>query len=306
VSRFTGIFTPLVSPIHPDGEPDIESLRRLVDYQVDGGVSGFWAMGTSSEFAAFDAAERAAMTATVVEAGRGLPVIVNISDASSRRAIEHARAAAAAGAHAVAATPPYYYPHSQDEVLRHYHILRDAVDLPLFVYNIPQTVRVRVELSTLTSLIDAGIVAGMKDSQNDLEYMRQVAMHVQDTRATFALFAGTRYLIDAAVLVGASGAIPSIANAFPRLCVEAFDRASAGDFNAAAACCRRLAGLENITSVVGGGSRNAAVLGLIKALLTGGSVIASPHLTAPFRTLNETEVEAAVSRARAREGAGIA
>jgi hypothetical protein len=45
---------------------------------------------------------------------------------------------------------------------------------------------------------------------------------------------------------------------------------------------------------------------LIKALLTGGSVIASPHLTAPFRTLNETEVEAAVSRARAREGAGIA
>jgi 4-hydroxy-tetrahydrodipicolinate synthase len=306
VSRFKGIFTPLVSPIHPGGEPDIDSLARLVRYQADGGVSGFWAMGTSSEFAAFDAAERTDMTAAVVESAPDLPVIANISDASTRRAIELARGAVVAGAHAIAATPPYYYAHSQDEVLRHYRLLRDAVDLPLFVYNIPQTVRVRVELPTLFALIDEGAVRGMKDSQNDLEYMRQVAIHAESIGADFALFAGTRYLIDAAVLVGATGAIPSIANAFPHLCVEAYDRAAAGDFSSAAARCRRLAELENITSVVRGGSRNAAVLGLIKALLSGSAVIASPDLTDPFRTLSETEVGEALARAEALEGAGIA
>lgn len=306
VSRFRGIFTPLVSPIHPDGTPDIESLGRLVRFQVNGGVSGFWAMGTSSEFAAFDAAERAAMTAVVVENAPDLPVIANISDASTRRAIEHARAAAVAGAVAIAATPPYYYPHSQDEVLRHYRLLRDTVALPLFVYNIPQTVRVRVELPTLFALIEEGTVAGMKDSQNDLEYMRQVAIHVDGNGSDFSLFAGTRYLIDAAVLVGAAGAIPSISNAFPRLCVEAYDRAATGDFSSAAARCRRLAELENIASVVGGRSRNAAVLGLIKALLSGSSVIATPDLTDPFRTLSETEIAEALAAADALEGAGIA
>lgn len=305
MSRFKGIFTPLVSPIHPSGEPDLDSLRRLVVMQIEAGVSGLWAMGTSSEFASFDAQERAEMVSLVVEAGAGRPVIANVSDASTRRAVAHARAAAGAGATAVAATPPYYYPHSQDEVLEHFRSLRDAIDLPLFVYNIPQTVRVRVELPTLFTLIDEGVAAGMKDSQNDLEYMRQVAMRVEETRADFALFAGTRYLIDAAVLVGAVGAIPSIANAFPALCVEAFSRAAAGDFTGAAAVCRRLAALENVAGAVTGGSRNAALLGTIKAVLSGDLVVDFPGLTEPLRNLNPAEIAAVRERIAALEGAGV-
>lgn len=291
MKRFAGIFTPLVSPIQPSGEPDLASLRQLVSVQTHAGIHGFWAMGTSSEFAAFTASERAAMTAAIVDAAPGQPVIANISDASTRLAIQHARAAASAGAQAVAATAPYYFPHSQDEVLSHFRSLRDAVDLPLFVYNIPQTVRVRVELPTLFELMREGTVVGMKDSQNDLEYMRQVSMRAAEMGNDFALFAGTRYLIDAAILVGASGAIPSIANAFPRLCVEAFDRAVSGDFSGSAAVCVRLAALENVASLVVSGSRNAAVLGLVKAVLSGDSVIDSAALTAPLRDVTTAEVE---------------
>lgn len=289
MTEFRGIFTPLISPVGPSGEPDVASLRRLVSVQVNAGVHGFWAMGTSSEFAAFDTAERAAMTEAVVEGAAGRSVIANISDASTRRAIQHAREAARVGADAVAATPPYYFPHTQDEVLAHFRALRDAIDLPLFVYNIPQTVRVRVELPTLMELMLDGTVAGMKDSQNDLEYMRQVAMRAARAGLQFALFAGTRYLIDAAILVGASGAIPSIANAFPRLCVEAYERAASGDFPGSAALCVRLAALENLAGVASDGSRNAAVLGLIKAVLSGESVIESSALTAPLRDLSEAE-----------------
>lgn len=302
MTQFSGIFTPLISPIRPSGEPDIESLERLVAFQLDAGVHGFWAMGTSSEFAAFDQAERAAMTQAVVEGAAGRPVIANISDASTRRAIQHAWAAANAGAAAVAATPPYYFPHSQDEVLTHFRALRDAIDLPLFVYNIPQTVRVRVELSTLLELMREGTVVGMKDSQNDLEYMRQVAMRATDIGAEFALFAGTRYLIDAAILVGASGAIPSIANAFPRLCVEAYERAASGDFRGSAALCAQLAALENLAGLVSGGSRNAAVLGLVKAVLSGESVIASAALTAPLRDLSDAESQEIRRQVMALEG----
>lgn len=303
MTRFSGIFTPLISPIRPSGEPDLASLRRLVSVQADAGVRGFWAMGTSSEFASFDVAERAAMVAAVVDGAAGRPVIANVSDASTRLAIRHARAAASAGADAVAATPPYYFPHSQDEVLDHFHALGDAVDLPLFVYNIPQTVRVRVELSTVLALMRDGTAAGMKDSQNDLEYMRQVAMGAAAENLEFALFAGTRYLIDAAVLVGAAGAIPSIANAFPRLCVEAYDRAASGDFVGSSGLCVRLAALENVAGIVEAGSRNAAMLGMIKAVLCGDSVIDTAALTAPLRHLTDAEVEEIHRRVAALEGA---
>jgi 4-hydroxy-tetrahydrodipicolinate synthase len=290
MAAFEGIFTPLVTPVDAQGEPDLVSLRNLVAFQADGGVHGLWAMGTSSEFAAFDARERSAIIEAIVDAAQVLPVIANVSDASTRRAIEHARNAGSAGAAAIAATPPYYFPHSQDEVLAHFRAIGDAIDRPLFVYNIPQTVRVRVELPTLFTLIADGVVAGMKDSQNDLEYVRQVAMHVERESRSFALFAGTRYLIDAAILVGAVGAIPSIANAFPRLCVEAYERASEGDYSASAAVCVRLATLENLAGQVRLGSRNAAVLGFIKAMLAGDSVIASPALTGPLRDLDELEI----------------
>lgn len=301
MSQFTGIFTPLISPVGNHGGPDMASLRRLVSFQADAGVHGFWTMGTSSEFTAFDVAERASMVETVVEAAAGRPVIANVSDASTRQAVRHARAAASAGAWAVAATPPYYFPHSQDEVAAHFRVLRDAVDVPLFVYNIPQTVRVRVELRTLFALMSDATVAGMKDSQNDLEYMRQVAMRSSELGLDFALFAGTRYLIDAAILVGAAGAIPSIANAFPGLCVDAYGRARAGDFAGAASVCRRLASLENVADLVQSGSRNAAILGLIKALLSGDRVIRSSLLTEPLHDLSDRDLERIRERVAALE-----
>jgi 4-hydroxy-tetrahydrodipicolinate synthase len=288
-ARFRGIFTPLITPLEEDASPDLASVRRLVDFQIDHGVHGLWVMGTSSEFAAFSAAERAAVVEAAIAAAQGrVPVIVNISDAGTRLAIAHGRHALAAGADAVAATPPYYYPHSQDEVLAHYRAMRDALPLPLFIYNIPQTVRVKVELPTARTLASEGTAAGIKDSQNDLEWFRQLAMHAHVNHLDFALFAGTRHLIDAAILAGGDGAIPSIANAFPALCVEVYQHAAAGEFDLAARAESDIIAIEALNAR-SGGSRNAATLGLLKTILQQRGIIARPDLTAPLRSLSAEE-----------------
>jgi 4-hydroxy-tetrahydrodipicolinate synthase len=289
-SRYRGIFTPLVTPIELDERPDLRSLAKLVEYQISNGVHGLWAMGTSSEFASFDEHERSAVIETVVESVAGrLPVIANVSDASTRGAIRHALCAQSAGADAIAATPPYYYPHTQDELLAHYRTIRDAVDLPLFIYNIPQTVRVRVEQTTARTLADDGCVSGIKDSQNDLEWFRQLVLFVRTRNLPFRLFAGTRFLIDIALQVGADGAIPSIANAFPRLCVEVYEAVTTGDSDRASSIEARIMEIEALTGQVSGGSRNAAILGLIKTVLASNGIIESPSLTSPLRNLTQDE-----------------
>jgi 4-hydroxy-tetrahydrodipicolinate synthase len=292
--RFHGIFTPLVTPITGDESPDLTSLGRLVDFQLENGVHGLWVMGTSGEFASFDEDERAAVVETVVQrvAGR-VPVIANVSDASTRLAIRHARRARKAGADAVAATPPYYYPHSQDELLAHYRGIHAAIDLPLYIYNIPQTVRVHVELATAKTLAEEGIVAGIKDSQNDLEWFRQLALFVRQRNLSFTLFCGTRYLIDAALQVGAAGAIPSLANAFPNLCVAAYNAAAAGDFIHAAAIETQIIQIESLAGLVTAGSRNAAILGFLKTILQRRGIIVNPALTAPLRSLTQEEQQRA-------------
>lgn len=300
--QFSGIFTPLITPINPDESIDLASLRRLVSFQIDAGVRGLWAMGTSGEFAGFDESERAKAIATVVDSAAGrVPVIANVSDASTRLAIRHARQAVALGAVALAATPPYYFPHSQDEVYAHFDAIRTAVDAPLFIYNIPQTVRTRVELNTARDLVAAGVVQGIKDSQNDLEWFRQLALYVRQTGAEFALFAGTRHLIDAAVLVGGDGAIPSIANAFPRLCVAIYEAACRGDYARSAALQDEILEIEAGAATIVNGSRNAATLALIKARLYGSGILAGSGLTSPLRQPSEDEVRHVMSTLGDRE-----
>src|SRR3954451_7535113 len=94
IGRHRGIVTPLISPVTEDEAPDLPSLRRLVEFQISAGVSGLWAMGTTSEFASFDESERAAVIGATVEAAAGrVPVIANVSDASTRLTIRHGRRA---------------------------------------------------------------------------------------------------------------------------------------------------------------------------------------------------------------------
>ena len=283
--RFHGIFTPLITPITDTEALDLPSLERLVRFQVESGVHGLWAAGTTAEFAGFDEDERAAIVETVVQTAAGrLPVVANVSAASTRLTIRLARRALAAGVDAIAATPPYYYPHSQDELLAHYRAIRMAVPLPLFIYNIPQTVRVRLELQTVKTLAAEGTAAGIKDSQNDLEWLRQLVLFVQRQSLQFSPFAGTRSLIDAGVLIGAAGAIPSMANAFPDLCIGAYQAATAGDFTSSGNFEARIIEIESSASIVADGSRNAAILGLLKTVLWHRGIIDSPALTLPLRT----------------------
>ena len=296
---FEGIFTPLVTPITPEETPDLPSLRRLVDYQIEHHVHGLWVLGTSGEFASFTTRERAAVAEAAVDRARGrVPAVINVSDVSTRGAIRHGLAALASGADAIAATPPYYYPHSQDELLDHYRRIRSAVDLPLFIYNIPQTVKVRVELQTATALASDGTVVGIKDSQNDLEWFRQLTMYTSENGIAFSAFVGTRYLIDAGMLAGAVGAIPSIANAFPELAVGAFDAARCKDFARSGACEQQIMRIEALPLKIPRGSRNAAILGFLKAVLHARGIIDSPNLSAPLRTFDVDEREELLEKLR--------
>src|SRR6185503_11844865 len=180
-ARLQGIFVPMLTPLTADERVDEAPLRRLVDFLVDGGVHGLWAMVTTGEFAALPEAERAVAVAATVEqtAGR-VPVIANIGASSTGLALRHARNAAAAGADALALTPPHYYPHSMDEMLVHFRALKEAFpDTPLLVYNIPQTVKVKMTVPTTLQLAREGTCQGIKDSQNDLRWFRMLTQSIR-------------------------------------------------------------------------------------------------------------------------------
>lgn len=289
-ARLRGIFPPILTPLTPDETVDRRSLARLTEFLLASGVHGVWVAGTTGEFPCLDEDERAAAVETVVRtvAGR-VPVIANVGDCSTRLAIRHARRAAAAGADALALTPPYYYPHTMDEMLGHFRTVREAVDLPLFIYNIPQTVKVKMEVETTLRLAEEGTCAGIKDSQNDLQWFRAVASAARERAPQFRLFLGTPTLIDAGIAVGGHGAIPSLANVAPREAVATYEAAARGDFAAAARAQEALIRYEALFGVPRGGSRNAAVMASMKSALVRWGVIDHATVSRPLRPLTAEE-----------------
>jgi 4-hydroxy-tetrahydrodipicolinate synthase len=290
LERLHGIIPPILTPIRPDESIDVASLRRLIDFQIAEGVHGIWVLGTTGEFASFSRPERAAAVEAAVDAVAGrVPVIANISDAATRLAIEHAKDAAAAGADAIALLPPYYYVNEQDELLEHFRRLREQVDLPLLAYNIPQNVKAKFGVETILKLGQEGTIVGLKDSQNDLDWFRQVMTGARERGITLRGFLGTRYLIDAGLLAGAHGAIPGIANIAPRLCVDCYEAARRGDFAAADAATAKLIGVTKISGTVKGGSQTAANFATMKVALKQMGVIDTGLVTTPLRNLTEDD-----------------
>src|SRR5438270_13923641 len=288
-AQLGGIFVPMLTPLTPDERVDEPSLRRLVDFLLECGVHGIWAMGTTGEFAALPEEERArAVAATVDQVAGRVPVIANVGDSSTALALRHARHAVEAGADALALTPPHYYPHSMDEMLTHFRALKEAFpDQALLIYNIPQTVKVKMSLATTLQLAREGTVQGIKDSQNDLRWFRLLvqAIRADGLEERFRLFLGTRILIDAAYVVGAHGAIPATSNVAPAAAAEAWEAAVRGDFSLAARAQEIVMGYEDLAAVARGGSPDAASYSSMKNTLRDWGVIDSARLTRPLREL---------------------
>jgi 4-hydroxy-tetrahydrodipicolinate synthase len=180
-----------------------------------------------------------------------------------------------------------------DEMLTHFRTLKQAhPDLPLLVYNIPQTVKVKMTVQTTLQLATEGTVQGIKDSQNDLRWFRQLAVGARAAGLgqNFRLFLGTRALIDAGALLNAHGAIPATANVVPAACAETWESAMHGDFAQAARAQEVVLDFEDLSLIARGGSSEAAGYSSMKHTLREWGIIENAAVTRPLREFSEAEV----------------
>jgi len=229
-----GIIPPMVTPLRDRDTLDETGLERLVEHILSGGVSGLFLLGTSGEAPSLShrlRRELADRTCRQV-AGR-VPVLVGITDTSFVESLEMARHVAAVGADAVVLAPPYYFPAGQPELLEYLRHLAPELPLPLMLYNMPTHTKLKFEPETVRAAADIPGVFGMKDSSADLAYFRRVRDALAD-RPDFALFIGPEELLAEAVRAGAHGGVCGGANLWPRLYVDLYRAAAAGDEETAA------------------------------------------------------------------------
>ncbi|HWE63549.1 MAG TPA: dihydrodipicolinate synthase family protein [Chloroflexota bacterium] len=290
---FSGIVPPVSTPMTEDYEVDTASLERLITFLIDEGVSGLFMLGSTSETAFLTNAQRVTVieTALRVAAGR-VPVLAGIIDMTTARCIEHARAAQRAGVDALVLTAPFYMQPSQEEILEHFRAVHLAVDLPILAYDIPVAVHVKLPRQTIMQLAQEGVIIGVKDSSGNEGEFRALAME-RKTNPRFRVFTGSELLIDNAVYMGASGAVPGLSNVDPAGFVRLYRAARANDWETARSEQERIFRLFAIVRAatpgrMGGGS---AAFGAFKTALMLRGVIATNVVGRPQLRLEGEEID---------------
>jgi len=291
---FAGIIPPLCTPFDNDYAVDTSSLRRVIDFQIDAGVHGLFVLGSSSEAAFLPDEQRRITMETAVEqvAGR-VPVLAGCIDMTTLRVAEHVRAAEAAGVDAVVVTAPYYTRTHVAEIERHFRLLHEATELPIFAYDIPVAVHSKLNGEMVLRLAADGVLRGLKDSSGDEAGFRYVLLGRRDRALDgFAIFTGSEIVVDSALAMGADGAVPGLGNVDPAGYVAIYDHVRAGDLRAAQVEQERLMRLFTIVAVaspdrVGAGS---AGLGSFKAGMKMRGLIENALMAPPQLPLTEEEL----------------
>lgn len=201
-----GLFPALLTPFDGDGQVMEPALAALIDHNIDQGMDGFYAGGSTSEALLMAEPMRHRMLDYVAEtvAGR-VPVIANVGCISTQETIALAKRAAVAGYDAISFVPPYYYGFSADEIRRHTLAVGEAVSIPIVLYNIPAASGVTFELDSILEMLDWAFVAGVKHTSHDLFMMERMKSAFPEK----AIFVGHDEVLAGGLALGGDGGIGS-------------------------------------------------------------------------------------------------
>lgn len=223
MSDFSGLYVATLTPFDDSNRLNVRVLRDHVRFLIAGGVDGLCPAGTTGEMLYLSVGEKVRLIEeTIQSAGGKVRVVAGVWALMEKEILLLARAAQAAGADAVFLPPPIYYPANEDTIFRYYAAVKEAVDMPVFAYNIPTYAANAISLACLERLKGEGIIAGIKDSTGKAEQMTAL---VSQFGGRIAVEAASDSFALEARKIGADGFISALANIWP----SAFSRLWDGD-----------------------------------------------------------------------------
>ncbi|SFH99987.1 4-hydroxy-tetrahydrodipicolinate synthase [Bosea sp. OK403] len=223
--HLSGLYTAIVTPLTQDGAVDIKGLQALVRFQLAAGAQGIVPIGGTGEYPAFSRSERRNIVAACVEAADGKPVIPGVLSTGFEDALEAGRDFAAAGAAAVMTVTPYYAPGTQEGMRAYFRRYRDALDLPVMLYQIPRRTTVAAFADTVQAMAEDGSIIGMKYSSYDMPDFIRTVKYAGDK---IAILSGEEPLFATHIALGAKGGVLASATIYPKIWIEIFELAREG------------------------------------------------------------------------------
>ncbi len=228
-SAVRGAITPLITPFHPDGSLDLETVGRLVDWQLERGSHGISVGGSTGEPTSQTVEERIAVMRAAAAAIDGrVPFLPGTGAARMDETLQLTAEAQRLGAAAALVVTPYYGRPQQQGLFDWYAtVAREFPNLAILVYNVPVRAAVDIAPETVARLARAhDNIVGIKETTRDFEHVSYV---LDQCGRDFIALSGIELLCYPMLCLGGRGHLSCVGNFAPRPCAELYDAFTAGD-----------------------------------------------------------------------------
>ncbi len=213
-NKFKGLGIALVTPFNPDGSIDFDSLARLVEYQIKGGIDFFCIMGTTAETPTLTTEEKKILKNFLVEhiAGR-VPILMGCGGNSTAGVLNDLRTNDWTGIDGILSVCPYYNKPSQEGLYQHLRAIAEESPVPVVLYNVPGRTGVNMTAETTLRLAnDCENIVAIKEASGNITQMDDI---IKNKPANFDVISGDDGITFPLITLGAVGVISVIGNALP-------------------------------------------------------------------------------------------
>lgn len=225
---FSGVGTALITPFSGD-KIDFATLGRLIDRQIEAGISALIIGGTTGEAATLSDEERYELYAYSREKiGGRCALVLGAGTNDTKVAIRHARFAEESGCDGILLVTPYYNKGTERGIVAHYRRIAEATSLPLMLYNVPSRTGVNMTRQMLESLSEVDNIVAIKEASDSADRLVEIAA----MREKMALYAGNDSQLFTTLALGGLGVISVVSNLVPEKMVRIYRDFLAGDLGA--------------------------------------------------------------------------
>ncbi|EFI72243.1 MULTISPECIES: 4-hydroxy-tetrahydrodipicolinate synthase [Segatella] len=212
---FKGLGIALVTPFNEDGSVDYQSLRSLVEYQIENGADFLCILATTGEAPCLTSEEKDKITEVIKQVDNGrIPILKYCGGNNTAAVVEEIKNSDWSGIDGILSICPYYNKPSQEGLYQHFKAIAEVSPLPIVMYNVPGRTGVNMKPETTVRLAkDFSNIIAIKEASGSLEQVDEIIKNKPDT---FDVISGDDALTFSMVASGAVGVISVIGNAVPK------------------------------------------------------------------------------------------
>ena len=241
MAKLRGAFTALVTPMFADGSIDYEGWRKLIQLQLEGGISGLVPLGTTGETPTLDENKEEVKLIEIIISevraykhklslsgqDRDIPVILGASSNNTKDAVQYVTRAKELGADYALVVTPYYNKPSDEGIYRHFEAV-SKVGIPIVVYNIAGRTGKNINTNLLCRIAQLPNIAGVKEASGDINQMMEVIARISRQKPEFSVLSGDDGLTLPLIAAGGDGVVSVVSNLAPKIVTEMVTKALNG------------------------------------------------------------------------------